>query len=320
MRLTIILSLSGTLLAAGCGDDSETTPDSATGIDAAGDATVDAAPEFKGYNADEGGEVRAEYIRFPNGGVATRTTAFFYKDPGSTKYFPYLDLNGCTNMTGKDKWPMAQNPIEERDYYDIGGEVIISGGPEPLVVKKRMTPLNDPYGRNHPAGGWYYDPASNMDMDGGTYLSDKTLYDVTLPGSEEFPGTFFDDVFYMPSDFALETPGLAGPLSFPANTAQTFSWTTPADAPPAGFEVLGLVAFTGANGPAVICVEPNDGEITVPAEMMDVARTAYPTGGSVARQTLTHAVREMVDADGPTGKRIDFFGVWCYAGTTYTTN
>lgn len=312
MRLIVCFTL-GSLLAA-CGDDyvpKQPRPD--------GPPTPDAppGPEFKGYDADEGGEVRVEYIKFPSGGVGTRTTAFVFKNPGSTKYFDYLNLNGCTDMTPKDKWPMATNPIGEREYYDVGPYIVISGGPDPLEVPKNPNMANDPFARTHPAGEWYFDGIMGTDMNGGQFLTEKTVYDVTFPGSDEFPGQIYDDVIYMPADFALETPGHAGPLLFPANTAQTFTWTTPADTPPAGYMVLSLVAFTGASGPAVICVEPNDGSITVPADMMDIARATYPTGGQVARQTLTHAVRELVDANGPTGRRIDFLGVWCYAGTTF---
>jgi len=111
-------------------------------------------------------------------------------------------------------------------------------------------------------------------------------------------------------------------LIMPAATAQTFTWNVATDTPPAGTTTIwSLVGFTGANGPAVVCVEPNDGSVTVPAAMMDIARTAYPSGGSIARQTFSHQVKELIDADGKrTGKRIDFIGVWCYAGTTFRAN
>ncbi|HEY5936823.1 MAG TPA: hypothetical protein VIU61_19375, partial [Kofleriaceae bacterium] len=88
---------------------------------------------------------------------------------------------------------------------------------------------------------------------------------------------------------------------------------TPADTPPAGFEILSLAGFTGPMGPVAACIEPNDGSITIPAALVDIARAAYPTGGTMARQTLTHQVKELVDANGPTGRRIDLITVWCYA-------
>ena len=78
---------------------------------------------FKGFDADEGGEVRVEYIKVPSGAFGSRVTAFLYKDSGTTKFFPYLSLNGCTNMTGTNhggKWPMAQNPVGERVSVIVG--------------------------------------------------------------------------------------------------------------------------------------------------------------------------------------------------------
>lgn len=285
-------------------------------------ADIDAAlPVFKNYNADEGGEVRVEYLKFANGNAGTRVTAFFFKNPGTIKYHAFLSQNGCTDMRDLARWPMATNPIAEREYYDAGTSIVLVGGPSPLTVPKKTTTGRAPFNREHPADQWYSDPATATDNDGGTYLTEKTLYDVVLSGSSSFPGATFDNAIYMPAAFDLNDSSHPhmGPLTFPANTAQTFTWTTPADTAPAGLAILSMVAFTGANGPAVICVEPNDGSVTVPAAMMDVARTAYPTGGILTRQTFTHAVRELADATGLTKRRVDLIGVWNYGGTMYVT-
>jgi hypothetical protein len=276
-------------------------------------------PTFKGFDADEGGEVRMEYIKFPNGGIGARTTAFFFKDVGTTKYHDFLSLNGCTDMSALDKWPMAMNPIGERDYYDVG-RVILSGGTNAYEIPRRTVQARDPFFREHPANDWYFDPAVNTDSDGGNFISEKTRYDVILTGSAEFPPAIFDDAIYVPAAFDLTAPTHAGPVDLPAATDQTFTFTTPTDTPPAGYILLSLVGFTGGSctkGPAVVCIEPNDGSITVPGAMIDKVRTACPTGGTIARQTLTHVVRELVDASGPTGKRVDLLGVWCYASTPF---
>lgn len=313
-----------TLLA--CGDDAPVTPDARP--DGAPDATPD-GPTFKGYDADEGGEVRVEYIIFPNGNIGTRSTAFFLKNPGTTKYFEYLNLNGCTDLTMYDKWPMAQNA--DRTYFDAGPSIAITGGPNTLNIPKRTVEGRDPFFRLHPANSWYFDPITSADTDGTMLLSEKTLLDVHVAGSAEFPGVSWDNAIYMPASFAINEH-TTGTAMFPAGTPQTFTWTTPTDPVPAGFEVLSLVAFTSgggstgmggapaAKGPIVICVEPNDGSITVPAAMMDIARTVYPTTGTIARQTLTHSVRELVDANGPTGRRVDLLGVWCYGGYPFAAN
>lgn len=305
LSLTLGLCIPGLI---GCGDDTNGTTPDASSVDAAPDG-----PErmFKGYDADEAGEVRVEYVRFAGGNAATRVTSFVFKDSGSTKFFPYPNLRGCTNVVGKMNWPLATNPAAERVYADPG-KIIISGGPMNLEVARRTMMGTDPFGRTHPANSWNFHFPGGMGTDGPTYLPEKAKLDVIFTGSADMPGQIYDDVLYMPADFALTTPGVA-PFPIPAGQAQTFSWTTPADSPPPGYEVMSLVAFTGPDGPAVLCIEPNDGSITVPADMIDVVRAKYPGGGTLARQTFTHVTREFVDRNGPTGRRLDFVAVWCYA-------
>jgi hypothetical protein len=311
---TRILSLTACLLVPamiGCGDDNNDNK-----MDAAPPDPDAAPPAFKGFDADEGGEVRFEYVRFAGGNAGARMTAFAFKDSGATKYFPYPNLNGCTDVSNKQVWPLATNDIATRQYYDIG-KVIISGGPQPLEVPRRATMGNDPFGRTHPANGWNFHFGGGTATDGPTYQSEKARYDVIFTGSADFPGQIFDDVLYMPADFQLTTPGTT-PFAIPADMPQTFGWQVTDTNVPAGYTIQSLVAFTGANGPVVLCIEPNDGSITVPKEMINVARAKYPAGGTLARQTLTHVVRELKDKDGKgTGKRIDFISVWCYA-TAFT--
>lgn len=318
MRLRSSVLSVGLLPLFACGDDATVTPD-ARPIDApvSIDASIDAPPTpmFKGYDADEGGELRMEYVRFAAGNAATRVTSFLFANPGTKKFHDYLSLNGCTNTSTDMVWPVATNPIAERVYLDPGN-IIIAGGPMTLTLPRRATMGTDPFGRTHPANEWAFHFGGGTATDGPTYLSEKTAYDVVFTGTSEVPAQVFDNVLWMPADFALTDHGVT-PLAIPADTAQTFSWTTPTQGAPAGYEVLSLVAFTGANGPAVTCIEPNDGSVTVPADMINIARAAYPSGGTLARQTLTHVVRELVDANGPTGRRIDFVSVWCYA-TSFT--
>lgn len=292
---------------AACGDDSSTNPD-ARPVDAA----PDAGPTFKGYDADEGGEVRIEYVRFGNSNAGIRAGAHFYANPGSKKFFDFVDTAGCTDSSRDDTWPTAFNPIAERTYLDPG-QVLLAGGPMVFNIPRSAAAADVP-GRPHAPNQWFFHPTSGMAMDGPTFLTEKKLYDIILTGTPEFPGQIFDNVGYMPADFMVTAPVLSTtPFPIPAGTAQTFTWSTPTDTPPADFEVQSLVAFTGANGPAVICVEKNDGSVTVPASFIDIARAKYPTGGTLARQTFTHTVRELKDRNGPTGRRIDFVTVWCYA-------
>ena len=315
MRSTFLrLSLGLAVGLSGCGDDSNPAVDAGADAPKTPDAPVST---FKGFDADEGGEVRVEYIRFPDGKYSARATAFLFDNPGTTKYFPYINLNGCNDMTAKDKWPMATNPIAERTYLDPG-QVIVSGGAQPLQIQRNPMMAADPFGRTHPANEWFFHNFNRMGEDGSTYLPEKTKLDVTFTGSDDMPAQIFDDVIYMPADFAVTEPGMVATVNIDASQDLTMTFTTPPDSPPPGYEVDSLIAITGPGGPAFLCVEPNDGSITIPAAMLQAAKTKFPTGGSLARQTLTHVVRELEDKDGPTGKRIDFIGVWCYAGTAVT--
>jgi hypothetical protein len=306
LSLALGLTLGGL---AACGDDSSTNP-----VDARpDDAAPDAGPTFKGYDADEGGEVRTEYVRFGGGNAGLRIAAHFYANPGSKKFFDFVNTNGCTDSSLDTTWPTAFNPVAERTYLDPG-QVILAGGPSIFNIPRRGAGPDVP-GRPHAADQWFFHSTSGAAMDGPTYLTEKKLYDIIITGTDEFPGQIFDDVGYMPADFQVTSPALSlTPFPIPAGTPQTFTWTTPADAPPAGFEIQSLVAFTSAaGGPAVICVEKNDGSVTVPASFIDIVRAKLPGGGTLARQTFTHTVRELKDRNGPTGRRIDFVTVWCYA-------
>lgn len=259
---------------------------------------------------DEGGEVRVEYVRFAGGAASARVTAFLYGDPGSARYFPFPNLLGCTDVSSKMYWPTAENPLGERSYLDPG-KVVVSGGPQVLDVARRAVEDKDGSGRTHRAGAWFLHFGGPAADDAATYLAAKTALDVTFTGSPAMPEQFFDDVLYMPADFALMSPG-TDDLALPPDTPQTFTWTTPASDPPGGYEIQSTVMFTGANGPAVLCFEPNDGELTVPASMIDIVRAAYPTGGTLLRQVHTHVVRGLVDHSGRTGQRIDFIAAWGY--------
>ena len=133
----------------------------------------------------------------------------------------------------------------------------------------------------------------------------------------------------MPADWAIASPQFSvTPIATAANTAEDYVFNNATNHPIKNadgttVEIQSLIAFTGANGPAVICIKKqatgNQTTITVPGAMVDVARAAYPTGGQVARQTVSHSIRGLVDETGAlTGRRIDMIGVWCYAGQTYT--
>ena len=87
----------GISAAFGCGNDDPATPD------AAPDGPP-AAATFKGYDADEGGEIRIEHVRLPTpqGDInATRIVAYVLGTAGSTKFFSFPMVGGCTDTTNK---------------------------------------------------------------------------------------------------------------------------------------------------------------------------------------------------------------------------
>ncbi|CAN5756462.1 hypothetical protein BH11MYX2_BH11MYX2_03130 [soil metagenome] len=344
--------VTGSLLTVGaCGDDGggntvvDARPDTGGGSDA---LPPDAPPRVVDFGSDEGGEVRLEWIKFPNGNTGARGTAFFYKDPGTTKFWPFLSLDGCTDLTGlngHDKWPKAQNA--NREYFDVGPYVNVSGAfpaTGPLVISKTdaaaipAPPGRDPVGRLQPAGSWYFNAAAGTDMDGDALLPSDTFYDVTLPGSATYAGHTYDKAVYMPGDMTPMSPAFnATPIPAPATGDMTFVFNNATSHPPNGpdgqpIEVQNLIAFTAQPmvagtattfGPAVICIKKQEAgattTVTVPAAFVTIARTAYPNGGQLARQTVVHNVKELVDGAGAgTGRRIDMLGVWCYAGQQFS--
>lgn len=305
--LTLGLSLVGVL---GCGDDSSSSPDAAKAIDARG---ID-APEpamFKNFNADEGGEVRLEWVNFVNGNAAIRTTNFIYKTAGTPAFYPFVSVSGCTDADkAKGVWPTSQN--DGRVYMDPG-LVLVSGGPTTFTMRRNAANGFDSLGRNHPAGKFWFSFGGATANDAATYITEKTAFDVTFTGSAEIPAQTFKEALWMPSNYSLTTPPFA-PYALAGGVDQTFTWTTPTqDGLPADRRVDSLVGFTGPNGVSAVCIEPNDGSITVTAAMADIVRAKYPTGGVMARQTLTHVPRELMDNNGPTGRRIDFITIWCNA-------
>lgn len=341
MRTTMfsLSLLAAPVLLAACGDDT-VDPMCPDPVDAAACPVPDDAPQqpvFKGYDADEGGEIRVEYIKFPNATVGTRITAYAFQDPGSVKFRQFVNLAGCTDVSTDANfamyWPTGTNPVAERTYYDLGS-VAVHNADTAIIAPPVTAAGNDLYGRPHPADVWYRRNVTGMSNDGATTVTtEKTFYSVSFGGSDTFPGQTFTNAVYMPASFDLDAGGIphgtgadgnsGGVLA--ANTAVTFKWSTPAEATTEE-PIYGLVGFIAGGRPRVICVEDNadatPGEITVPANFIDIARAAIPADGfgGIARQTLHHVVRELKDSNGPTGRRFDLVGVWCYAGTNYRAN
>lgn len=319
MRPTILaFSLLGSAqLMIGCGDSSSTSPD------AARDAAIDApAPFFKGFMADEGGEVKLEYMLFPNGNIGGRVQRFVLKNSGAVPYHPLPTLNACTNVDkGQGKFPTAQNA--DRVYADPGLVLISNptGATPTMTLVPNTAAGGDSVGRMHPAGMYTVADAAGGPFVGGTstsgttYFTERTLYDVTFTGSADLPAQTFKGALWMPANVTLVNPPL-GTFVLQAGVDQQITMSPPAaqTGKPDETEVRELAAFTGPNGLSVFCIdELKDNIVTVTAAAADIIRAKYPTGGSMARMNLTHIVRELHDHNGPTGRRVDFISNWCNA-------
>src|SRR5262249_56391711 len=112
----------------------------------------------------------------------------------------------------------------------------------------------------------------------------------------------FHNVLWMPAAFDISLPGPnLEAVTLTAHTPITFTWTNPAQSPPPGVVVLSLAAFLGpgpTDGLAVLCVVPNTGSITVPADIVDIVHAKHPGAGVLGRATFTHIPRELVDKTG----------------------
>jgi len=340
VRSTIFGITIGLSLLTACGDDSDGVPDARLPDAADPDAAL---PVFKKFEADEGGEVRVEYMRFINNNRGIRATGFLYNNPGTVKYFPFINMMGtCQDVTDKTLWPVASNPIAERDYADPGTIIVApsasptmplpmgAGNARAFAFPRNTAMGSDPFGKPHPAIEWFFDPSSGADTVGGDYLSADTYYDVMFGGSAEVPSAVHDNALYMPADYNLTgTYANEQPVSISAGTPITFTWDTPPSNPPGDLKVMSLVGFLSPmSGPMAVCIEPDDGSVTMPANLIDKVRSTIQAQGVtcgaagpciLSRQKFVHQVRELVDANGPTGKRIDFVAVWCFA-YPYTLN
>lgn len=310
MRASIVnvpLSLAMSVLI-GCASDAKPTPDGPP------------AATFKGFEADEGGEIRIEYVHHPepDGKLhdGLRVVGYLYGNPGSVGHFPLPNLMGCTDMTKKANWPASTNPVTEQTYLDPGEMIIDAGGGNAFTVTRQTTQGADFLGRTHPANKWFYrfDTSTAFDF---MNKSGQNFYKLIFTGSADMPPTVINDVPWMPAAFDIMTPGPnLEPVTLTAGQPSTFTWTNPAQSPPPAYVVLSLVAFLGpgaTDGLAVLCVEPNKGSITVPASFIDIVKAKYPGGGVLGRATFTHIPRELIDKNGPTGRRIDVVTTYCHA-------
>jgi hypothetical protein len=301
------------------------------------------------YDSIEGGEVRFEYMTFKSTAATknrARGTAFFFDGAAGNGFHQFPDVPGCTDFTPNPpvRWPFTREAATK--YLDVG-QVIITGGPTQMNVAP-ITPVKGAcsvtvatqcFANNEcPAletcvgatgqkdnlerlytDKWNFtgqapSPIITNNM-APAFITGDTTYDVVLTGSSKFPATIFKDVLYMPGEWLPVSPAIDVDPVLQAGTPLTITYTTPANVnKPAGYPISTLVIFVGAKDPPVaVCVEEGtDGEITIPANIIDLVRANGVSGGKFIRQHVSHVVRELTDGVTHQNKRIDFLGVWCY--------
>jgi hypothetical protein len=296
---------------AACGDDAATTPDAPRPPDAP--IPPDAAVDL--YALDEGGEVRIEYqeIFNPMGTIRrSRATAFVWKSKTPAKY-PFVNIPGCTKMEMDNFYPLGMGDTHE--YQDVG-QVIITGGAEQVTLPLGPNPGLDGIFRPHD-GHWrfFVDQSANSLNFFGAF---DAKYTTIFTGSPTWPAQVFEDASYMPSAWTLGTPGF-GPVPLVADQDLVITYDTPpqTNQPPGTTNNMIVALLVPPMGLVVECVEESengvfDGSITVPAEFVNHAR-AFAANGVMARAHVSHILHELEDGTGnPTGKRIDFFTIWCF--------
>lgn len=288
-------------LVAACGNNAAVDPADAPSpppIDAP--APPDMGPCFKSFDPEEQGEVRVELVHHVDGTIAARADAFVYADRGAPSAV-WANENGCQDVSGHDYLPFAIYPAAS--YHDPG-DVLISGGPQPLQLARQASAGADVLGRTHPANAWFAHDAGPTADDGAQYLTPDTHVTVTLTGSATYPSHVYTDKLYIPPTSEPVSPGME-PLAITSSTSTlTFELTVPvAHDPP--LPVLSWITFNGPDGPIAVCAEPLDGTVNVPAAILDLVRTKAPDGGTLVRQTT---MLELGEFDDGTGEHVDANG------------
>lgn len=319
MNSKVWFSVGVALVAGACGDDVQSTVDAPKPVVDAPTPMGD-APDPINFMSDEGGEVRFEYVRFGVGtgareGTASARVISFFEANDDVDFHPYPTIPGCTLMVDDTKWPVAQPT--NRVYADIGQQLTLTNGTQILNVSK-ATVAADPVGRVHGVGNHYFYapfPATGGG-DAAQYITEKSSYDVLFSGSATWPAQVFPDAIFMPAAFDLISPSVTTPVVLAPATPLTITWQANPSGQPAGVpDAWFLVGFVIPTTSFVVaCIEPmNDGSMTVPADIVDMIRTAAPSGGTMVRQSFIHQVRELTNGTTVKNRRIDMIGTWCHA-------
>ncbi|MCP4447033.1 MAG: hypothetical protein GY811_17045 [Myxococcales bacterium] len=226
-------------------------------------------------------------------------------------------INECNFVSGDDiTWPA--NDVSGQTHVNVG-DLTISGGSNDLVISPTLTgteaEMTDMISRLH-SGPWY----SAFETEFADYVTEDTVYTVSMSGSDDYPATTYTDNLYMPSAMTMTNPTGDSSMERPTGgftEPYTVTWDSGASSnTPDGVDILSLVMLVDGTGTNIIefCVTENDGEFVIPVEVLEEYYTEQPTGGAILVGNVAHMLGRFDDgtSDDP-DRRIDFLGMWCEA-------
>jgi hypothetical protein len=229
--------------------------------------------------------------------------------------------------------PAAQAVVDSRDYFDVGATATLTnaGDATDVITLNRFLGEEDAAAATDRSAGLVHDilykaPETTLVKRNATYLPDiegsdeySTLdleFGQTAPGEEladPATGEGTPQIF-MPSAFTMTSPPeadfyTAGALVFTRGQDLELTYT-PAEAAPAGWpSIMRFIAFVNDEGMVeascwkIVTGEPDDGEFTVPREVLEYVQ-ADP-GGRAVFGRMVHAAWETQ----PAKARLDLIGI-----------
>lgn len=293
MKVAALLSITVLPLSVGCYDEGE--KEDCVGLKCP-----------TGFQWPDGGEIRIWHIRLPDGTDIRRLFAYFIESQDPDVPLPEPPIGRCApDVAG------AQG--ENRKYIDVGESVTFHLGDGDYVVPRMVTdPTNevcapgtacvegvvDFYERRHeiayllemvePVGTGYFNNRHSL-----------TTAD-PQPFSDQLTG------FFQPPVMEVDSPGFDpeyGVVAFKRGQDVSFEWHQPEPTDPSVVTGAAIVFVPDVPVIPTACIVPNDGQFTVPAEVIDglEADTGIVLVGSATDEATLTAQ----------GRIINMWGVFC---------
>jgi hypothetical protein len=260
--------------------------------------------------ASEAGEIRHELIRIDDvGGAVMATHAYFFQNQNpATRGFgvPFEDT-GCVDYRDRMQFSPGAGDVQQqvansRDYLDAGDTVTLTSSNGLVVEMAKATNTADR------SSILVHDIVYLPNDDAGLF-ENNVSWDIDIAGSEELPGLdlispesaaqpdpnniiVLDEpqVISPPAwtpTFVTETEYFGG-VNIPEGEDLTVTWDTAEALFTDDVTVLAFVGFLGTQGIDFLCVAPDNGEIVVPAAVLN----EVDASGSIIHGLLTHVAAE----------------------------